>query len=129
MSGLVCLSVRPSIHRVSHCTHNTGFNAYPITFKLHMSVVDDERRNLIDFSQQRSRGYSNAAVRVWLGEWVSVSVCPSVRRASPCGHNTGFSSYLITFKLHMSVVDDERRNPTDVWSQGQRSRSHLALCV
>ena len=34
-----------------------------------------------------------------------------------------------TFKLHMSVVDDEKRNPIDFGSQGQRSRSSLVLCV
>ena len=43
-------------------------------------------------SQQRGRGYSNAAVGGWLGEWVDgcVRECvrPSVRRALPCGHDS-----------------------------------------
>ena len=51
-----------------------------------------------------------------------------------CGHDTGYSFCLIAFKLHMQVVDDERRNPIDYKSQGQRSRaqssrSALAFCM
>ena len=39
------------------CEHNTDYNFSPITFKIHMQVVDDERRNPIDFGfgGQRSR--------------------------------------------------------------------------
>ena len=48
--------------------------------------------------------------------------------ALPCRHDTDNSSCLITFKLHMEVVDNERRNPIDCGSRGQRSRSTLALC-
>ena len=39
------------------------------------------RQQFIIPSQQRWRGYSNAAVRLWLGEWVGAWVCPSVCRA------------------------------------------------
>ena len=48
-------------------------------------------------SQQHWRGYSNAAVRVWLGEWVSWCVS----RAFPCGHDIDYSFCPITFKPHM----------------------------
>ena len=47
----------------------------------------------------------------------------------PCGHDSDYSFCLITFKLHMQVVDDERRNPIDCGSRGQRSRSTLDLCI
>ena len=46
---------------------------------------------------------------------------------NPCGHDTDYSFCPITFKLHMQVVDDERRKPIDFGSWGQRSRSTLAL--
>ena len=98
-------------------------------------------------SQQRWRGYSNAAVRGWLGEWVGACVRPSrfalwaryrlqflpnhfqtshvhcwwweeepywfwvtgskvkvnfgTLSIRPCGHNTDYSLFPITFKLHM----------------------------
>ena len=51
----------------------------------------------------------------------------SVGRASFCLHDTDYSFCLINFKLHMHIVDDERRNPIDFGSRGQRST--LALCV
>ena len=79
--------------------------------------------------QQRWRGYSNTAVRGWLGEWVSGFVGWWVCQALPCGQDSNYSFCPITFKLHIKVVDDERRNPIDFGSQGQRSRSTLALCV
>ena len=47
----------------------------------------------------------------------------------PCGHDTDYSFCPITFKLHMHIVDDERRNPINFGPRGQRSRSSLALCV
>ena len=47
----------------------------------------------------------------------------------PCGHDSDYSFCPITFKLHMWVVDDERKNPIDLGSQGQRWSSTLALCV
>ena len=46
-----------------------------------------------------------------------------------CGHDTDYSFCQITFKLHMQVVNDERRNPIDFGSGDQRSRSTLALCI
>ena len=43
-------------------------------------------------SQQRWRGYSNAAIRGWLGEWVGACVSGwirmCVRHALPCGHDS-----------------------------------------
>ena len=60
---------------------------------------------------------------------VRPSARPSVRRALPCGHDTDYSFYSITFILHMYIVDDERRNPIDLGSQGQWLRSTLAPCV
>ena len=47
----------------------------------------------------------------------------------PCGHNADYSFSPITFKLNMQVVDDERKNPVNFESQGQWSRSTVALCV
>ena len=47
----------------------------------------------------------------------------------PCGHDSGYSFCPNTFKLHMLVVDDERKNSIDFGSRGQRSRSTLSLCV
>ena len=71
-------------------------------------------------SQKCWRGYySNAAIPRWLGEWVR----ESIRWALPCRHNTDYSFSLITVKLHMKVVDDEKRNPIDFGSQYQRLRS------
>ena len=41
-------------------------------------------------------------------------MCPSVRPTSPCGHDTDNRGFCpITFKLHIYVVYDERRNPVD----------------
>ena len=86
-------------------------------------------------SQQRWRGYSNAAVRGWLGEWVSGFVSEWVggwvrawvRPTLACGHDSDYSFWPITFKLHIHICHDERRNPIDYGSRGQRSRSTLAL--
>ena len=57
-----------------------------------------------------------------------------VRNALPCGHDSDYSFCPITFKLHMHIRHDERRNPIDFGSRGQRSRSTLArstlaLCI
>ena len=46
----------------------------------------------------------------------------------PCGHNTDHSLSWITFKLHMSLLDDMGGNPIDFGSQGQRSSSILPTC-
>ena len=35
----------------------------------------------------------------------------------PCGQDPDYSFWPITFKLHMQVVDDERRNPIDFGSK------------
>ena len=47
----------------------------------------------------------------------------------PCGHDSDYSFCPITFKLRMHICHDERRNPIDFGSRGQRSRSTLALCI
>ena len=52
-----------------------------------------------------------------------------VRPTLPCGHDSDYSFCPITFKLHMHIYHDERRNRIDFESRGQRSRSTLALCV
>ena len=45
----------------------------------------------------------------------------------PYGHDADYSFCLIIFKLHLHIVDDERRNPINfgsgVKSQGQISHS------
>ena len=46
--------------------------------------------------QQCWRGYSNAAVRVWLNEWVHVSICHTL----PFGHYADYSFGPIAFNLH-----------------------------
>ena len=47
----------------------------------------------------------------------------------PCGHDSDYSFCPITFELNMNICHDERRNPIDFGSRGQRSRSTLALCI
>ena len=47
----------------------------------------------------------------------------------PCGHDTDYRFSPITFRLHMQVLDDERRNHIDFRSRSQRSMSTLALYV
>ena len=42
--------VRPSVRCVLPCGHDTDYSFCPITFKLYRQVVDDERRNPIDFA-------------------------------------------------------------------------------
>ena len=56
-------------------------------------------------------------------------MCACVCHTLLCGYDSDYSFCPITFKLHMWVVDDERRNPLDLGSQGQSWRSTLALCV
>ena len=60
---------------------------------------------------------------------LKVKVISGTLCMKPCGHDTDYSFTPITFKLHISVVDDEKRNPIDFGSRGQRSRSSLVLCV
>ena len=47
----------------------------------------------------------------------------------PCGHDSDYSFCPITFKFHMHIYHNERRNPIDFGLRGQRSRSTLALYV
>ena len=91
------------------CEHDTDYSFCPITFKLHMYVVDD-KKNPIDLGSK---------VKVNFG-----SLC-----IGPCGHNRDYSFCPITFKLHMHIHHDERRNPINLGSRGLRLRSTLALCV
>ena len=77
-----------------------------------MLVVDDERRNPIDFRSWGHRSRSTLALCI-----------------IHCGHYTDYSFSPITFRLHMYVVEDERRNLIDFGSWGHRSRSTLALCI
>ena len=65
----------------------------PIAFKLHMQVVDDKRKNSIDFG---SRGQGH----LWC--------------IKPCGHDNDYNFSQIAFKLY---VEDERRNPIDFESK------------
>ena len=43
---------------------------------------------------------------VGVGACVRMCVC----HALPCGHDSDYSVCLTTFKLHMLVMNDERRN-------------------
>ena len=63
-------------------------------------------------SQQRW-GYSNAAVRMRLVEWVHVCVRSWFRHTLPCKQDTDISFCPITFNLHMCVVDDSTMNHID----------------
>ena len=70
--------------------------------------------NIIIPSQQHWRGYSNATVRVWYGEWV----CLSVHQALPCGHNTSYNFCLITFTyLNCSWWEEEPYRLWVTWSK------------
>ena len=119
---LNCYSKWPSYFNVSAI-------AVWLTSFLFFAFVNFLLLCLIIPSQQSWRGYSNRAVRGWLGEWVSGFVGAWFRHALPCGHNSNYSFCPITFKLHMHICHDERRNPIDFESRGQRSRSTLALCT
>ena len=60
----------------------------------------------------------------------NVKVNFGVLSIKPCGNNTDRSFYSITFKLHMQVVDDERRNPIDFGSWGQNVEVKFGtLCI
>ena len=58
------------------------------------------------------------------GSKVKVNFCTLCIK--PCGHDTDYSFTPITFKLHMSVVDGEKRNPIYFGPQGQMPWSTLA---
>ena len=100
------------MRRASPCGHDTDYSFCQLTFKLHMYVPYDERRNPFDF-----------------GSWCQRSKSTLTLCIKPCGYNTDYSFSPITFKLHMSVIDDARSNPIDFGLWGQRSRSTLALSV
>ena len=95
------LSIKP-------CGHDTGHSFLPYHFKtLHVSC-----------SWREKEPY-------WV--WVRGSKVKVNLGALPCWHDRDFSFCPITFKLHMKVVADERRNPIDFGSWGQRS--NLTLCL
>ena len=102
------LMMRGTLLIIGHRVKRLPF--LPNHFKLRMQVVDDERRNPIDFGSRGQRS--------------TLALC-----IKPCGHDTDYSFCPITTKLQMHIADDDRRNPIDVRSRGQRSRSTLALCV
>ena len=64
-----------------------------------------------------------------LGHGSKVKVNFGTLYIKPCGHDSDYSFCPITYTLHMHIHHDKRRNPIDFWSQGQRSRSTLALCI
>ena len=84
-------------------------------------------------SQQSWRGYiisprnrvgGDIVTRPFVGGWASEWVCGfvrarvrewvgPVRHALPCGHDSDYSFCPITFKLHMHICHDERRDPID----------------
>ena len=91
---------------IKPCGHDSDYSFCPITFKLHMHICNDERKNPIDFGS--------------LGSKVKVNF--GTLYIKPCGHDSDYSFCPITFKLHLHIFHDERRNPIDFGSQGQRSR-------
>ena len=66
-----------------------------------MHVVDDNRRTLLILGHRVKVNFGTASNLVGT---IDCSFCP------------------ITFKLHIQVVDDERRNPIDFGSRSQWSR-------
>ena len=107
---------------IRHYGQDTDCSFCPITFKLYTEVMNDERRSPIYF---RSRSTLVLCIR-------------------PFWHNTDYSLFPMTFKLqmkyrwmwrktnhqpiklHMQVVDDERRNRFDFgsWIKGQGQLWH-----
>ena len=61
LCGWVSGRVRVSVCCMLPCGHNTDYSFCPITFKLQMQVVDDERRNSIDFGLHGQRSWSTWA--------------------------------------------------------------------
>ena len=81
---------------------------------------------------------SNFTCKLWMMRggtlliWVpgsKVKVNFGTLRIRPCGYDTDYRFSPITFRLHMTVVDDERRNHIDFRSRSQRSMSTWALYV
>ena len=54
------------VHQILPCGHNIDYSFCPITFKLHMPVVDDERRNRIDFALILGHKVSRMSRSFWL---------------------------------------------------------------
>ena len=83
-----------------------------------MTLILSQKR----WKKRGGGGYSNAAVRMWLGKWEHSFVRPSVALCLVDTIQISFSQ--ITSKLHMymQVSDDERRN-CGFWVT--RSRSTL----
>ena len=77
----------------------------------------DERRNTIDFGSRGQRSRSTLAL------CTKVKVNFGTLYIKPYGHDSDYSFCPITFKLHMHIHHDEKRNPIDFGSQVQRSRS------
>ena len=127
------------------CGHDTYYSFCPITFNLHMTVVDHERRNPIDFvtGSKVKVNFGTLCIRpcghdtvqflpnhfqtshVSYGKWgeepfwfwvtgSKVKVKFGTLCIRPCGHDTDYSFCPITYKLHIKVVDDERRGPIDL---------------
>ena len=131
-----------------HSVYNTLLARYrlqffvPITFKLNMQVVDNERSNPIDFEFRGKKVRDNfgpqyktllawyrlqflsihfqtvhACCEWWEEEpcwflvtWLKVKVNFGTLCIKPSGHDTDYSFCPITFKLHMHIIYDERRN-------------------
>ena len=68
-------------------------------------------------------------MRPFVCGWVSQLMRESVRRALPFGHDTDYSFSPITFKLHMGVVDDEKRNPIDFGPGSNVKVTFSTLCI
>ena len=65
------------------------------------------------------RGYINAAVLVWFGEYVREWVSAWFRNTFPWRRDTDLFFCPITFKLHSEVHHNERINPIDFWLESK----------
>ena len=80
--------------------------------------------NLIPL-KQRWRGYSNAAVCLWLGEWVGAWVCPCVHESVCPSHFALWTRYRLQFlpdHFHTSYVSCSwwEEEPYWFWVMGSR---------
>ena len=82
-----------------------------------MLVVDDERRN--PYNSVGGDIVMRSFLYGWMSEWVHEWVSQSVRCALSCGHDTDYSFCPITYKLHLHIVEDERRNTIDFESKAK----------
>ena len=127
---------------------NKDYEFCPISFKVYMQVVNDDKRNLIDFRCQRKGKILHYKTEVLVQSLSNFTRKFRIMRGGTllmigCGvkgqdrlwdyvNINGVDSIKTTvlpdhFKLHMQVKDDERRNLMEFGSLGQRSRSTLAL--